>query len=155
MAACMLSNSSSEPLTQKRRRGSALVEFAIGFSLLWACLAGIFQFSHAMYIYNALTISIQNGSHYAAFVKFDSPANTFVQKIRNEVVFGNPQGGTERLVPGLLTSHVSVTWTADSAGIPQTITTSIQGFSCYVVFQTFTWTGKPSATVRFMGRFQS
>jgi hypothetical protein len=152
MVACMLSNSSnSRP--KGKRRGSAIVEFALGFSVLWACLAGIFQFSHAMYVYNALTIAIHNGSQYAAFVEFDSASNTFVQKIKNQVVYGTSQGGGNPLLPGLGINHVSVVWTVDASGIPQTITTSIQNFSSDTVFQTFTWTGKPSATVRFMGRY--
>lgn len=151
----MLSNFSGKGRIQERRRGSSIVEFAVAFSLLWTCLAGVFQFGHAMYVYNALTIAIDDGSQYAASVEFDSTTKTFVQKIKNAVVYGNPQGGTAALVPGLLTSHVSVTWTTDASGIPQTITTSIQGFSCRTVFRTFTWTGKPSATVRVMGRYTS
>jgi hypothetical protein len=130
------------------------VEFALAFALLWTGLAGIFQFSHAIYVYNALTIAVTNGSHYAAGVDFDSGTQMFVQKIRSAVVYGNPQGTGQPLVPGLSTNHVSVTWTSDAMGVPQTITTSIQGYSVNAVFTTFTWTGKPSMTVRFMGIFK-
>ncbi len=145
----MRSNSSGDP-----RCGSAALEMAIAVSLLWTCFAGIFQFGHAMYCYNALEIAVESGAMFASTVDFDATAQTFVQKIQNMTVYGNPNGGSSALAPGLSTSNVSVTWTTDASGAPDTITVAITGYSCNAVFQTFTWNGKPSATTRFMGVYK-
>jgi Flp pilus assembly protein TadG len=135
----------------KRRSGSVMVEFALAFTLLWTCLAGIFQFGYGLYCYNALTIAVENASAYATTVDFDATAQTFITKIKNAVVYGDPNGGAAALAPGLTTGQVAVTWSTDAAGAPQTITITIQGYTCNAIFSTWTWTGKPFATVRYMG----
>jgi Flp pilus assembly protein TadG len=145
----MLLNSSTDP-----RRGSAVLEMAIAISLLWACFAGLFQFGHAMYCYNALEIAVESGAMFASTVDFDATAQTFVQQIKNMTVYGNPNGGTSTVAPALSTSNVAVSWTTDTSGMPDTITVAITGYSCNAVFQTFTWNGKPSATSQFMGVYK-
>ena len=135
----------------RRRAGSVLIEFALSFTLLWTCLAGIFQFGYAIYCYNALAIAVENAAAYASNVDFDAAAQTFIAKIQNAVVFGDPAGGVTPLVPGLTTGEVAVTWTTDTAGAPQTITITIQGYTCNAVFNSWTWNGKPFTTVRYMG----
>ena len=137
--------------SSRRRAGSALIEFALAFTLLWTCLAGIFQFGYGIYCYNALTIALENGSAYATSVDFDATTQTFIGKIKNAVVYGNSAGGATPLVPGLNTGAVAVTWTTDAAGAPQTITITIQGYVCNAVFSSWTWSGKPFTTVRYMG----
>jgi len=138
---------------RSRCRGSAVLEMALAISLLWMCFAGIFQFGHAMYCYNALEVAIESGAVFASTVDFDA-AQTFVPKVRNMTVYGNPNGGTAPLAPGLATSNVSVTWTTDSSGAPNTITVSITGYTCNVVFRSMVWNGKPSATLPFMGVYK-
>jgi Flp pilus assembly protein TadG len=139
---------------RSRRRGSAVVELAIGISLLWTCFAGIFEFGHSIYCYNALQIAVESGAMFASTVSFDAAAQTFIQQIRNMTVYGNPNGGTAPVAPGLSTSNVSVTWTTDASGMPDTMTVAIAGYTCNAVFRTFTWNGKPSATTRFMGVYK-
>ena len=138
---------------QSRRRGSAVLELALAISLLWMCFAGIFQFGHAMYCYNALEVAVESGALFASTVDFDA-AQSFVPKVQNMTVYGNPNGGTSPLAPGLSTSKVSVAWTTDSSGAPNTITVSITGYTCNVVFQSMVWNGKPSATLPFMGVYK-
>lgn len=141
--------------SSRKRGGSALIEFALAFTLLWTFLSAIFQFGYGMYCYNALTIAVDNATAYASTVDFDSSAQTFVSKIQNTVVFGNPSGGLTPLVPGLTKAQVAVTWSIDSAGAPQTITITIQGYTCNAIFASWTWNGKPFATSRFMGVWKS
>lgn len=133
------------------RHGNVLVEFALAFTLLWTCLAGIFQFGYAIYCYNALSIAVENAAVYASTVDFDATAHTFISKIQNAVVYGDPAGGTTALVPGLTPGAVAVTWATDTAGAPQSITITIQGYTCDAVFNSWTWNGKPFMTVRYMG----
>ncbi len=131
-----------------------MLEMAIGITLLWMCFAGIFQFGHSMYCYNALEVAVDSAAVFARTVDFDATTKTFVPKIQNMTVYGNSAGGTSPVAPGLSTGNVSVKWTADSSGVPQTITVAITGYTCNVVFQALTWNGKPSATVRFMGVYK-
>lgn len=136
-------------------RGNAIIEFALAFGLLWAALAGVFQFGYAMYIYNELAIAAANGARFASRVDFDSVAQSFVGRVQNIVVYGSPGGGSTPLVTGLDTTKVSVTWNADSAGVPQTISVAIVNYTCDAVFRTFTWNNKPSSTVRFVGVYKN
>lgn len=138
---------------RSRRRGSAVLEMAIGITMLWVCFAGIFQFGHAMYCYNALEVAVESGALFASTVDFDA-AQTFVPKVRNMTVYGNPNGGPSPVAPGLSTGNVSVTWTTDSSGVPSAIKVAISGYTCNVVFQSMVWNGKPSATVPFMGVYK-
>jgi Flp pilus assembly protein TadG len=136
-----------------RRAGSAAIEFALTFLLLWLLLAGVFRFGYSMFVYESLVSAVAGAGRYAARVDFDSPGHTFVAKVKNVAVYGNPAGGTNPLAPGLTPANVDVTWTVDAVGVPLTLTVSVVNYSVNAVFQTFTWSGKPSVTVRFAGAY--
>ena len=142
-------------LQRKSVHGSAVIEFALAFSLLWAALAGVFQFGYAMYIYNELAIATAQGARFASTVDFNSSTQTFVTQVKNMVVYGSPIAGTSPLVQGLTVANVSVSWTADSSGVPQNMTVSIVNYTCSAIFRSFTWNGKPVVTVRFMGGYKT
>lgn len=138
----------------KPDRGSAVLEFALGFTLLWAMLAGVFQFGYPLYVYDALNNAVADGAAFAGRADFNaSSTSTFSTQVKNMVVYGSPAGGGQALVSGLTTAKVSVGWTADAKGLPQTVTVRIVNFSVYAVFKTFTFANKPVCTVRFAGRF--
>jgi len=141
-------------IRQQKRRGSSVIEFAIGFTLVWALFAGVFQFGYTSYVYNGLMSSVANGGRFASRVAFDAPTQNFVTQIKNVVVYGSPSGGTATLVPGLTTSNVNVTWTTDSAGVPDTISVSVQNFTVDAVFTSFTFTNKPSVTMKYAGVYK-
>ncbi len=132
-----------------------VIEFALAFSLLWATLAGVFQFGYAMYIYNELGVAMGDGARFSSTVDFDSTTQSFIGKIQNMVVYGSPTGGSTPLVAGLALTNVSVTWSADTAGVPQTITVALVNYTCDAVFKTFTWNNKPAVTVRYMGVYKN
>lgn len=135
-------------------RGSAILEFALGFTLLWTMLAGVFQFGYPLFVYNALNNAVADGAAFASRADFDAGAtSTFTTQVKNMVVYGSPDGGGLALAPGLTTAQVSVAWTADAGGLPQTVTVRIAEFSVYAIFKSFTFTNKPACTVRFAGRF--
>lgn len=136
-------------------RGNAVIEFALAFSLLWAALAGVFQFGYAMYIYNGLAIATARGARFASTVDFNASTQTFVTQVQNMVVYGLPIGGTSPLVQGLTAANVSVSWSADASGVPQNMTVSIVNYTCDSVLRSFTWNGKPLVTVRYMGVYKS
>jgi Flp pilus assembly protein TadG len=147
----MKSPSSTKRSLRRIRGGNALLEFALAFSLVWACLAGLTEYGQAMHVYNVLAIAVDDAAVYAQKVDFDSSAQTFVTKIKNVAVYGNDSGTGTALVNGLTASKISVTWTTDSGGVPQTITVAVQNFSTNALFATLNWNGKPSSTVRFLG----
>ncbi len=136
-----------------RRTGSAAIEFALTFLLLWALLAGVFRFGYSMFVYESLVSAVAGAARYAARVDFDSPGHTFIAKVKNVAVYGSPAGGTRPLAPGMTPANVNVTWTVDEVGVPVTLTVSVVDYSVNAVFQTFTWSGKPSVTVRFAGSY--
>lgn len=137
------------------RSGNAVVEFALTFSLLWVLLGGCFKLGYSIYLYQSLLNAVAGAARYAARVDFDEPNHSFIVSVKNMAVYGNPAGGGAPLSPGLDASHVSVTWTYDAKSVPATITVGVTGYAVNAVFQSFTWSGKPSVTVRYAGSFKS
>lgn len=137
------------------RAGNAVMEFALTFCLLWAVLAGCFKIGYSIYLYQALVNAVAGAARYASRVDFDEPNHTFVQAVSNMAVFGNPTGGSVPLAPGLTTGNISVTWAYDAKSLPVTITISVTSYTVNALFQSFTWSGKPCATVRYAGSYKS
>ncbi len=132
--------------------GNAALELALTFLLLWLLLGGAFRFGYAMYVYESLVSAVAGAARFASRVDFDT-GHTFTTAVKNMAVYGSPTGGTAALAPGLTTANINVTWTTDATGLPLTMTVSVTNYTINAVFQTFTWTGKPSMTVRFAGRY--
>lgn len=139
----------------RSRRGNAILEFALSFTLLWTVFSGVFQFGYSMYVYNSLATAVSEGARYAARVDLDSPGYTFVNQVKNMVVYGSPTGGGTPLAPGLSTGQVSVTWTADASGVPQTITVGISSYAVNAIFHNYTFTNKPRVTVLYLGSYKT
>jgi Flp pilus assembly protein TadG len=138
-----------------RRRGNAIVEFALSFSMLWVILGGVFQFGYTIYLYEGLANAVQNAAAFASRADFVVGTSTFSDQVKNMVVYGSPIAGSTPLVPNLTTAKVSVTWTSDSAGLPLTVTVRIVNYTVAAVFNTFTFTNKPLCTMRYAGRYQT
>jgi Flp pilus assembly protein TadG len=139
----------------KRRGGMAVVEFALAFGLLWLLLSGCFRLGYSIYLYQTLVNTVAGAARYAARVDFDEPNHAFIGAVQKMAVYGNPAGGTAAVVPGLATGNISVTWTVDVKGVPDTITVQVTSFSVNALFQSFTWSGKPSVTVCYAGSYKS
>ncbi len=139
----------------RHRGGNVILEFALAFPLLFLLLSGMYQFGYSFFVYNQLQSAVRTGGRYAGTTDFDGGQSgaSFRSRIRNVVVYGVTSGGTTPVVNGLTTAQVSVTWLADSKGIPQTITVRISGFSFYAVFRTFTLSNKPKATFIYLGQY--
>jgi Flp pilus assembly protein TadG len=148
-----MSRSAANP--RRRRTGNAVLEFALVFGLLWMLVAGAFRAGYSIYLYESLLNAVAGAARYAARVDFDEPNHTFVTAVRNMAVYGSPTVAGSTLAPGLTPGHIAVTWTYDPKGVPLTITVAVTGYAADVVFQTFTWSGKPSITVRYAGSYKS
>jgi Flp pilus assembly protein TadG len=138
-----------------RRRGNAVIEFALTFGLLWMLLGGCFKLGYSIYLYQSLLNAVAGAARYAARVDFDEPSHTFATGVKNMAVYGNPSGGGTALAPGLTPANISVMWAYDGKGVPQSITVSVTNYSVNAVFQSFTWSGKPRVTVRYAGSYKS
>lgn len=134
-------------------RGNAVVEFALVFLLLWALLSGCFQVAYSAYLYGALLRAVDGAARYASRVDFDSQ-HAFVAGVANMAATGSPEGGRTPLAPQLSPSNISVTWIADTTGVPQTMTVTVVNYSVNALFQSVGFSGKPSITVRYAGSFK-
>ncbi|HEY2016146.1 MAG TPA: TadE/TadG family type IV pilus assembly protein [Bryobacteraceae bacterium] len=135
------------------RRGNAAIEFALSFMLLWGTATGAFRYGYPIYVYQSLLSAVSAAARFSSRADFDT-GQTFVAGVKNMAVYGSPAGGTAALVPGLTTGSIGVTWTTDSKGAPQAITVAVSSYSVNTMFQTFTFSGKPSVTVRYAGVYK-
>jgi Flp pilus assembly protein TadG len=134
------------------QRGNALVEFAMGFSILFACISGVFQYGYSMYIYNSLQAAVTGASMYAARATYDTRNSSFDTAVKNMAVYGNTGGLGAVLVPGLSTSKITVL-RSPASGVPTAITVKVDTLTVNALFRQFTFTGKPSVTVAFSGEY--
>lgn len=136
------------------RRGNAMLEFAIGASVLTSIFAGTFQFGYTFYQYNLLKNAVSDGARYASLRTYDSatstPSSAFQTAVKNMVVYGNPGGGSSPIAPNLATTNVNLSVTFTN-GIPSAMTVSITGYTIGAVFGTTTLTNKPSVTYTYQG----
>jgi Flp pilus assembly protein TadG len=141
---------------RKRERGSALVEFALSFGLLFPVFAGVFQFGYAYYIYNTLENAVRGGGRYASVRAYDSatstPSSAYLAAVRNMVIYGNPSGTGTAVAPGLAPEKVTVSIAMDR-NAPVRVTVGITNYTIDAVVRTFTLVSKPRVTFAYMGRF--
>jgi len=142
---------------RKRRqllRGNALVEFALGFTLVTTVLAGTWQFGYAFFVYNRLQTGVRDGARYAATAAYDSPnGQAFRTRVQKMVVYGNPNApsGATPLVPGLSTANVTVT--EEKSGVmPERVTVHISNFQIDAFFARYTLTTKPKCKFDYAGQ---
>ena len=92
-------------LFYSNERGSTLVEFAIGVTVFLTAMFAVVEFGRALYTHNALADAARRGARYATL-----HSNTDIDQVKNVVVYGDPAGGTQPLVPNLSTGNVSVVY---------------------------------------------
>jgi Flp pilus assembly protein TadG len=145
-----------------------LVEFALGGTVLWLLFSGVFQFGYAFYIYNILQTSVGNAAQLASRMPYDnSNVSNFVTQVSKMAAYGD-LNGTKPVAPGLSWSgctqsenvwtcgnvKVTIGMAAGSDGttqIPTAVTVAIASFAVNAVFRTFNFSGKPRATVAYLG----
>ena len=103
-------------------RGTTLVEFSIGVTVFLMSMFGVVEFGRALYTHNALADAARRGARYATL-----HSSTDTQGVKNVVVYGDPAGGSQPLVPNLSTANVSVNY-SDFALNKGTVTVSITSY---------------------------
>lgn len=105
--------------------GATLVEYAISATVFIMATFAVLEFGRAVWAHNALTDAARRGARYAVL---HSPTGAEDTKIQNLVVYGNPDGGTQPLLPGLTTAKVQINRSADFSVNSGTATVSITGY---------------------------
>jgi Flp pilus assembly protein TadG len=138
---------------KKKQRGNAMLEFALGWAVLWALFSGMYEFGYSFYVYNRLMTAVANAAELGSKITYDT-GNTaaFSTTLQNMVLYGDETAGTSPIVSGLAASNVSVSVTSDANSIPRDVTITITGYTINSFFNTITLTGKPRATVKFFGQ---
>ncbi|PWU11751.1 MAG: hypothetical protein C5B51_02020 [Terriglobia bacterium] len=117
---------------RNNRRGTAIVEFAVGSGVLLAAFSGTFEFGYTFIQYNRLQTAVAQGARYAALIPYDSattaPSSTFLSAVQNVVLYGSPTGGTSPAIGGLTAANVNLTVTFAN-GVPSYMTVSITGYT--------------------------
>jgi hypothetical protein len=111
-------------------RGVQLVELAIVLPLFMILFAATAEFGRYFYEYTTLAKAARLGARYLVTEKVDCD---HADVARNLVVFGNTAGTGSPILPGLETTHVSITpndldCAGTPQGVPQAITITFSGF---------------------------
>src|SRR4051794_35770185 len=98
---------------RQRQSGNAMLELAIGVTVLLYAFTGTFQFGYTFYRYDNIETAVNNGARYAAQLAWDSTDGTmttaWATAVKNQVVYGDPTGTmTTPALPGLTTAYISV-----------------------------------------------
>ncbi len=106
---------------RSNERGSTLVEFSITGAIFLLALFGVLDFGRLLWTHNALADAARHGARHAV-----SSSVTSTAAIKNMVVYGNPNGGTNPVVSGLTASNVEIVY--DNVGLGRgTATIKIKG----------------------------
>ena len=103
-------------------KGSTLVEYAIGATVFIMAVFGVLEFGRALWAHNALTDAARRGARYAALHPPNDPG------VKNVVVYGDPVGGTQPLLPDMSTDNVVVTYSGDFSVNSGTTTVTITNY---------------------------
>ena len=137
-----------------QRKGSALVEFAVGSGVLLAAFAGTFELGYTLNQYNRLLTAVAQGARYASLIPYDSPTNTpsaaFLTAVQNVVLYGAPAAGATAVLSDITASNVRLTVTF-SNGVPSSVTVSITGYTLNALFGNHLLTGKPQVSYPYQG----
>ena len=90
---------------RSNERGATLVEYAIALSVFLVSMFAVIEFGRALWVHNALADAARRGARYAALHSAADAA-----AVKNVVVFGDPAGGSQAMLPNLTTTNVSVTY---------------------------------------------
>ena len=92
-------------LFDSNERGATLVEFSIAVTVFLTVMFGVVEFGRALWVHNALADAARRGARYATL-----HASGDVDKVKNVVVYGDPDGGGQAMIPNLTADNVTVNY---------------------------------------------
>ena len=130
-----------------------MLEFALGFFVLWAMFSGVYQAGYGFYVYNVLLTSVADAAQLGSKLGYDTASpGSYTTSLKNMVVYGDEAAGSKSVVPNLATSNVSVSVNLDSAGMPTDVTVAITGYSIDALFTSYSLSSKPRVTTKYFGQ---
>jgi len=94
----------------QRQRGQTLVEFALVVLVFLVIVFGLVEFARALWTWNTIVQATRAGARFAVV---ETPSTSDIE-IKNYVVYLNPSGTGDPVLPGLATSNVTVSfWRID------------------------------------------
>lgn len=90
---------------KSNEQGATLVEFSIAAVVFLTAMFAVIEFGRALWVHNALADAARRGARYASL----HSAND-IEMVRNVVVYGDEDGGTQPLIPNLTPGNVSVNY---------------------------------------------
>jgi Flp pilus assembly protein TadG len=141
-----------KPARKKSESGNAILEFAIGWTVLWFVFTGVYQFGYGFYVYDVLQTAVANAAELGSKMTYDTGnPSAYQTALQNMVVYGDETStGLNPIVPGLTTANVTVV--ANPSDFPTDITVSVTGYKIDALFTTFSLNNKPRGTVQFYGQ---
>ncbi len=134
----------------KPRRGSALIEFAVGLAILTPVFIGGLQFFEAYVTTKRLQGAVSQGAVAAAALPYDSanetPTHEF-KRFAEDAVLGSA-------IPGLRREHIRVSMRFDG-GRPSEVEVRVSGFQVRVPGGAITLDGKPQAFSPYRGHWSA
>ncbi|MGH9939090.1 MAG: TadE/TadG family type IV pilus assembly protein [Blastocatellia bacterium] len=110
-------------IAKRGERGATLLEFTIGALVFFIALFGVLECSRLLWTHNALADAARRGARHAVVC----PQNE--SKVRNVVVYGDPAGGAQPVVPGLTATDDRVEVLYTDFGVKQgTVSVRITGY---------------------------
>ena len=59
-------------IRKNSERGNALLEFAVGWTVLWFLFAGVYQFGYAFYVYNVMLTAVAHAAELGSKITYDT-----------------------------------------------------------------------------------
>jgi len=111
----------------KRERGAATVEFAMMLPLMLILIFVTIEFGRAYYHYNTLAKTVREAARYLSV----RAPNVNVAQAKNIIVYGNPAGTGNPVVPGLSVSNVPNPTYTVTGNLPviTTVTVTVTGYT--------------------------
>lgn len=137
---------------RKQRRGSVFLEFTICVPLLVLLFLGAWNYGYAFWLYNTVEQAVRAGGRFASVQTYRAPEGAapdaaYLTAVRNVVVYGNPAGGKEPIVPSLTTDKVFAQVVFDNK-VPSTVRVWVQGYTLPGLFSRIDLQGKPLGAVQ-------
>ena len=133
--------------------GTQLAELAVVLPVLLVLFGATAEFGRFFYTYNTLAKSTRAGARYLTASNKSTDAGA-----QNLVIYGNPEGTGDPVLPGLAATHVDIV-REGPAGFPEKVTVGISGYKYAPIFDLGKLMGdqfslsvdvKPSTTMRYV-----
>jgi hypothetical protein len=113
----------------RRRRGSSLIEFALGLVVLAPVTVEVARWGATAYVLHEMQSAAGEGAAFASTAPTTWGVRDldFERRVRNVVLYGNPGGGERARIAGLRAENIQVT-VMQERGLPRTVEVSIRGY---------------------------